>query len=101
VEGSVTQVRLLSFTFAGSAAAAVAAATFIGAGKPLQALAMAAFRAGLISVPLAWILSGWGMTGIFAAVACGNLLALPLALVWSRISLRRIDIRRDPASRHA
>jgi putative MATE family efflux protein len=101
VNGSVTQVRLLSFTFAGSAAAAVAAATFIGAGKPLQALAMAALRAGLISVPLAWILAGWGLTGVFAAVACGNLLALPLALIWSRISLRRIDVRRDPASGHA
>ncbi|HTP57688.1 MAG TPA: MATE family efflux transporter, partial [Spirochaetia bacterium] len=104
VRWSTAQVRVLSFTFVGSAAAAVAAATVLAVGRPAQALTLAAVRAGLLSLPLAWLMAvvlRWGMPGVFAAVGLGNLAGLPVGWIWSRALIARTPGLRPPSGQAA
>jgi putative MATE family efflux protein len=96
VAAAVRQVRLLALTFTGISVAIVSSATFQSTGRPLPALALSLVRMGLVASPAAWLFAfffGKGMMGVYAGVALGNLLALPLALAWARRHLARLKHR--------
>jgi putative MATE family efflux protein len=93
---SVTQVRWLSFTFIGVAAAIICGGTFQGTGTPLPALVITLLRIGLVSVPLSCLFVlgfGWGMPGMWAAMGVSNLMSLPLAWLWVRHHLKHLEFR--------
>jgi Na+-driven multidrug efflux pump len=50
----------------------------------------------VVALPLAFLLEfgfGMGMNGVFWALGMGNLLALPLALLWTRHHLASLEFR--------
>lgn len=76
------QVRLISLNFVGVASAVIAGSTFQGTGNPLPPLVITVVRTVLLPVPLAFLFAsglGWGMRGVFIAMALSNLLILPTA----------------------
>ncbi len=92
----VAQVRWLSFTFVGVAAAIICGGAFQGTGTPIPALVITLLRIGLVSVPLSCLFVlgfGWGMPGIWAAMGASNLVSLPLSWGWARRHLRRLKFR--------
>ncbi len=96
VQASVRQVRWLALTFVGVSVAIISSSTFQATGRPLPALALSVVRMGLVALPLAFLLVygvGMGMTGVFWALGLGNLLALPVALLWTRRHLASLEFR--------
>jgi putative MATE family efflux protein len=96
INGSVDQVRAISFTFLGVSTAMITGSTFQATGKPLPALVITLFRMFIISIPAAYLLVyrfGMGMTGIFIGFGLGNVLALPLSWTWAWGYLRNLKVR--------
>jgi Na+-driven multidrug efflux pump len=96
VQAAARQVRWLSLTFVGVSVAIISSSTFQATGRPLPALALSVVRMGVIALPLAFLLElqfGMGMNGVFWALGIGNLLALPLALFWTRRHLASLMFR--------
>jgi putative MATE family efflux protein len=96
INGSVEQVRALSFTFLGVTVAMITGSTFQATGKPLPVLVITLFRMIIISVPVAYLLVyrfGMGMTGVFIGFGMGNVLALPISWTWARGHLRNLKVR--------
>jgi putative MATE family efflux protein len=96
VQAAARQVRLLALTFVGVSVAIISSSTFNATGRPLPALALSVARMGLVALPLAFLLElkfGMGMNGVYWALGVGNLLALPLALVWTRRHLAALKFR--------
>ena len=55
--------------------------------RPLYATCIALIRMFALSIPLAWLgAQAWGIPGLFAGLAAGNLLAGPLSYLWLRRS---------------
>ena len=99
VADAVRQVRLLSLTFVGIAAAIVSSSTFQATGRPLPATLLVVIRMGILAVPLSWVLvhlGGMGMDGIFWGMGVSHIVALPLSLgaVW-------LHLRERPAAKGA
>ena len=96
VDHCALQVRFISLTFAGVASAVIAGSTFQGTGNPLPPLVITIVRTILLPVPLAFLLAsglGWGMQGVFIAMALANLVILPTAWLWSRRHLDGLHFR--------
>lgn len=96
IEGSVEQVRALSFTFLGASTAMITGATFQATGRPLPALLITLFRMIIVSIPASYLLVyrfGMGMTGVFIGFGLGNVLALPLSWTWAWGYLRNLTVR--------
>ena len=93
VDAAVTQVRHIAFTTLGSVGSMVAAATFMASGRPLPGLSITVVRAGLLSVPLAFVLvqlGQFGMRGVYYAVTAGNVASILVAWPWVRHHLRTL-----------
>jgi putative MATE family efflux protein len=96
VQAAARQVRWLALTFLGVSVAIVSSSTFQATGRPLPALALSVVRMGVFALPLAFLLElgfGMGMNGVFWAVGVGNLVALPVALLWTRRHLANLEFR--------
>lgn len=96
IEGSVTQIRYLSFTFTGVAAGMISGAVFQATGKPVPAFIITLFRMFCIALPLAFLLVTYfdmGIIGVFIGLGAGNFLALPLSLLWTLRHLKKLEFR--------
>lgn len=96
IRGSVSQVRALSFTFIGVSTAMISSSTFQATGKPVPALLITLIRMLLLAVPAAYLLVyvfGMEMPGVFISLAAGNVVALPLSWIWTRLHLKKLKVR--------
>ncbi len=96
ISGSVSQVRALSFTFIGVSTAMISGSTFQATGKPMPALLITLVRMMILAVPAAYLLVyvfDMKMPGVFIALAAGNVLALPLSWIWTRLHLNKLKAR--------
>jgi len=96
VAGSVRQVRVLAFTFIGTAFAMLTVTTFQGTGHPGRAMLLTLMRLGMISVPLAYLLHylvSWGMWSIYLAIGASNLTALATSWFWGKHTLQDLRFR--------
>jgi putative MATE family efflux protein len=94
VAGSVRQVRVLAFTFIGTAFAVITVTTFQSTGHPGRAILLTLMRLGMISVPLGYLLHyllSWGMWSIYLAIGLSNLTVLATSWFWGKHTLQ--DLR--------
>ena len=93
VEAAVVQVRHIAFTTLGSVISMVAASTFMATGRPLPGLSITVVRAGLLSVPLSFLLVRLGqleMRRVYYAVMVSNVAGILVAWPWVRHHLRTL-----------
>jgi putative MATE family efflux protein len=94
VAGSVRQVRVLAFTFIGTAFAMITVTTFQSTGYPGRAMLLTLMRLGMISLPLGYLLHhmvSWGMWSIYLAIGVSNLTVLAASWFWGKHTLQ--DLR--------
>jgi putative MATE family efflux protein len=96
VAGSVRQVRVLAFSFVGTAVAVITVTTFQATGHAGRAMVVTVARLGLVSVPVAYLLASltdWGMWSVYLAVGISNLTILVLSSVWGSRTLGSLRFR--------
>jgi putative MATE family efflux protein len=92
------QVRVVSFTFVGLAVAIVSTSTFQATSRPAPALFLALIRMGIISIPIALVLVfvlHMQIWGVYIALGCGNLCALPIAYFWVRRHIAGLTVKKQ------
>ena len=96
IDLAVHQVHFLAFTFTGICAAIVSTASFQATGRPAPALVITLVRMGLIAIPTSFLLT-WtlhmGIQGVWTGLGLGNLLCLPLAILWTSRHLKNLEFR--------
>ncbi len=94
-------LRIMSVAFVFFGAFQVAMGTFRGAGNTTTALALSLVALWVVRLPATYLLAfplGWGPTGVWTAVALGDIVGAVVAVAWlSRGTWKSAVIEREPA----
>lgn len=97
-KAALLQMHIVPLSYAALGCSMVVNGALNALGRPVAAMFVSLARTIAVYAPLAWVLSRlFGLTGIFIAAACANIISGALGIVWFRSVFR--EIRADHAGK--
>lgn len=94
IEYAVTQTRVVIYSYVFAAIAVLAGFLFQSIGRPFPAFIVTMLRLFGLAVPVIYLCNyffNWGMYGVWTGIIFGNTTGAAVALLWSRLTLKKLE----------